>query len=95
MAAPLYVCAQHGRCLLGASPASCTFTRSTYGTADIAPQAITPIADISGGSGYAVSVQVRSFHFIVAMVAGWLQREQGAVIEYLKEENKGADPICQ
>lgn len=28
---------------------------------------------------------VRSFHFIVAMVAGWLQREQEATIEYLKE----------
>jgi len=33
-------------------------------------------------------VQVRSFHFIVAMVAGWLRREQEAVIGYLKEENK-------
>ena len=33
-------------------------------------------------------MQVRSFHFIVAMVAGWLGREQEAVIEYLKEENK-------
>ncbi len=33
-------------------------------------------------------MQIRSFHFIVAMVAGWLQREQGTVIEYLKEENR-------
>ena len=33
-------------------------------------------------------MQVRSFHFIVAIVAGWLGREQEAVMEYLKEENK-------
>ena len=33
-------------------------------------------------------MQLRSVHFVVAMVAGWLQREQGTVIEYLKEENK-------
>ena len=33
-------------------------------------------------------MKIRSFHFIVAMVAGWLQREQGAVIEYLREENR-------
>jgi putative transposase len=33
-------------------------------------------------------MQVRSFHFIVALVAGWLGREQEAVIEYLKEENR-------
>ena len=26
-------------------------------------------------------------HFVIAMVAGWLQREQGGVIAYLKEEN--------
>ena len=33
-------------------------------------------------------MEIRCFHFIVAMVAGWLQREQGTVIEYLKEENR-------
>ncbi len=33
-------------------------------------------------------MEIRSWHFIVAMVAGWLRREQQAVIEYLKEENK-------
>ena len=33
-------------------------------------------------------MQARSFHFVVAMVAGWLGRHQEAVIEYLKEENK-------
>jgi transposase InsO family protein len=33
-------------------------------------------------------MQIRLFHFVVAMLAGWLQREQGAVIDYLKEENK-------
>lgn len=33
-------------------------------------------------------MQIRSLHFVIAMVAGWLQREQSAVIEYLKEENK-------
>jgi transposase InsO family protein len=33
-------------------------------------------------------MQIRSFHFIVAIVAGWLGRQQAAVIEYLKEENK-------
>jgi len=32
-------------------------------------------------------MQIRTWHFIVAMVAGWLRREQEAVIEYLKEEN--------
>lgn len=33
-------------------------------------------------------MEIRSFHFVVAMVAGWLGREQQAVLEYLKEENK-------
>jgi len=33
-------------------------------------------------------VEIRSLHFVIAMVAGWLQREQGEVIAYLKEENK-------
>ena len=33
-------------------------------------------------------MEIRSWHFIVAMVAGWLCREQEAVIEYLREENK-------
>ncbi len=33
-------------------------------------------------------MQIRSFHFIVAIVAGWLGRQQEAVIEYLKEENR-------
>ena len=33
-------------------------------------------------------MKICSFHFIVAMVAGWLQREQEAAIEYLKEENR-------
>ncbi|MCP4445244.1 MAG: hypothetical protein GY811_07870 [Myxococcales bacterium] len=31
---------------------------------------------------------IGSYHFIVAMVAAWLSREQEAVIDYLKEENK-------
>ena len=33
-------------------------------------------------------VEIRSLHFVIAMVAGWLQREQGGVIAYLKEENR-------
>ena len=33
-------------------------------------------------------MEIRTWHFIVAMIAGWLRREQEAVIEYLKEENK-------
>jgi hypothetical protein len=33
-------------------------------------------------------MQIRSFHFVVAMLAGWLRRQQEAVIDYLKEENK-------
>lgn len=33
-------------------------------------------------------MQIRAWHFIVAMVAGWLHREQQAVIGYLREENK-------
>ena len=33
-------------------------------------------------------MEIRSLHFVIAMVAGWLQREQGGVIAYLKEENK-------
>ncbi len=33
-------------------------------------------------------MEIRSWHFIVAMVAGWLCREQEAVIDYLREENK-------
>ena len=33
-------------------------------------------------------MQVRSFHFVVAMVAGWLQSEQQDVIAYLKEGNQ-------
>ncbi len=33
-------------------------------------------------------MEIRSWHFIVAMVAGWLCREQEAVIEYLREEHK-------
>ena len=33
-------------------------------------------------------MQIRSLHFVIALVAGWLQREQGAVLEYLREENK-------
>ena len=33
-------------------------------------------------------MELRSLHFVIALVAGWLQREQGAVIDYLKEENK-------
>ena len=33
-------------------------------------------------------MEIRSLHFVIAMVAGWLQREQGEVIAYLKEENK-------
>ena len=32
-------------------------------------------------------MEMRSLHFVIAMVAGWLQREQGEVIAYLKEEN--------
>ena len=40
-------------------------------------------------------MQIRSFHFIVAMVAGWLQREQGTVIEYLKEENRRAGYVAR
>ena len=31
---------------------------------------------------------IGSYHFIVAMVAAWLSREQRAAIEYLREENK-------
>jgi hypothetical protein len=30
----------------------------------------------------------RRWHFIVAMVAGWLCREQTSVIQYLQEENR-------
>jgi putative transposase len=33
-------------------------------------------------------VEIRSLHFVIAMARGWLQREQGGVIAYLKEENK-------
>ena len=33
-------------------------------------------------------MQIRAFHLLTAMVAGWLCREQEAVIGYLKEENK-------
>lgn len=33
-------------------------------------------------------MQIGSLHFVIALVAGWLQREQGAVLEYLKEENR-------
>jgi putative transposase len=33
-------------------------------------------------------MEIRQWHFIVAMVAGWLCREQQAVIDYLKEENR-------
>ena len=33
-------------------------------------------------------MEIRSLHFVIAMVAGWLQREQGGVIAYLKEENR-------
>jgi putative transposase len=33
-------------------------------------------------------VAIGSYHFIVAMVAAWLTREQASVIEYLQEENK-------
>jgi putative transposase len=31
---------------------------------------------------------IGSYHFIVAIVAAWLTREQASVIEYLQEENK-------
>ena len=31
---------------------------------------------------------LRPWHFVVAMVAGWLNREQSAAIEYLREENR-------
>ena len=33
-------------------------------------------------------MELRRWHFIVAMVAGWLCREQEGVIHYLKEENR-------
>lgn len=33
-------------------------------------------------------MEIRSLHFVIAMVAGWRQREQSAVIACLKEENK-------
>jgi len=32
--------------------------------------------------------QIGSLHFVIALVSGWLQREQGTVLEYLKEENR-------
>ena len=34
------------------------------------------------------AMELRRWHFIVAMVAGWLCREQDGVIHYLKEENR-------
>ena len=33
-------------------------------------------------------MQLRCWHFIAAMVAGWLCREQEGVIDYLNEENR-------
>ena len=33
-------------------------------------------------------VQIGSLHFVIARVTGRLPREQGAVLGYLKEENK-------
>ena len=33
-------------------------------------------------------MSVAPWHFVVAMVAGWMNREQGDVIDYLKEENR-------
>ena len=46
------------------------------------------IADTESRSRSCFLVQIGSLHFIIALVAGWLQREQGAVLEYLKEENR-------
>jgi putative transposase len=34
-----------------------------------------------------LAVKIRSLHFVIALARGWLQREQGAVIAYLREEN--------
>ena len=31
---------------------------------------------------------IGSYHFIVAMVAAWLSREQEAVVDYVKQENR-------
>ena len=33
-------------------------------------------------------MQIRFPHFLIAIIAAWLGREQQAVIDYLKEENK-------
>ena len=44
-------------------------------------------------------MELGRWHFIVAMVAGWLCREQEGVIRYLQEENRvlrelvGAKPL--
>lgn len=33
-------------------------------------------------------MEIRPWHFVVAMVAGWLGRQQTIAIAYLKEENR-------
>ncbi len=49
---------------------------------------MTAIADSGIGSSYVEVVKLHSWHFLVALVAGWLQREQSAMLDYLKEENR-------
>ena len=39
-------------------------------------------------SRYIDAMKATIWHVVVAMVAGWLNREQEKVVDYLKEENR-------
>ncbi len=68
--------------------ASCPERRSPYDTADIVAIAVMRISDLSSRSAKGSDMQIVSWHFVTALVAGWLCREQQAVIDSLREENK-------
>ncbi len=41
-----------------------------------------------------VAMHLHPWHILVIAMAGWMNREQSAVIEYLKEENRALLPSC-
>ena len=42
----------------------------------------------SESSGYHPGMHLNPWHILVIAIAGWMNREQAGVVEYLKEENR-------